>query len=90
MINFHKNILLVAGLSALSLSACGEGSGKWEVVPFKGQVPYTEERTAGSGVMYVRAHLLPEKGPVLPATSDPVPEPIKSAEPIFSNKVQKK
>lgn len=63
MKTIRKPLLLLSCLPALALAACGEG---WEVVPFHGQAPYTDERTAGSGVAYVRAMLLPERGPVLP------------------------
>jgi hypothetical protein len=44
----------------LSLSACGEG---WETVPYTG-VPYGE-RTAGTGVAYVRKTMARERGPIL-------------------------
>jgi hypothetical protein len=50
----------VLGLSALpiiTLAACGEG---YEVKPYYG-VPYTDERTAGHGVEWVRASMLPPK-----------------------------
>lgn len=83
-------LLILSGATALGLSACGEG---WEVVPFRGQVPYTEERTAGSGVAYVRAMLLPEKGPVLP-WQDTMPFesslPMTDAAPLFTGPQLKK
>lgn len=90
-----RNISVVfAGLSILALSACGEG---YEARPVRGKVPYVEDRTAGPGVEYVRAMMLPEKGPVLkpelPKAELPkaekaiVPkkevEPIKDAAPFF-------
>lgn len=84
MKTFRRVLLSVCGLSTLALAACGEG---YEVVEFRGQVPYTEERTAGPGVAYVRAHMMPEKTIVLP---EPLVAPIKSADPIFDQKVQKK
>jgi hypothetical protein len=84
MKTLQKVLISVCGLSTLALAACGEG---YEVVPFRGQVPYTEERTAGPGVAYVRAHMMPAKTVVLPAPADTT---IKSAEPIFETKVQKK
>lgn len=80
----HRVLLSVCGLSTLALTACGEG---YDVVQIRGQVPYTEERTAGPGVAYVRAHMMPAKTVVLPA---PMDNTIKSAEPIFETKVQKK
>lgn len=85
-------ILLIAG--------CGDG---WEVVKYTG-FPYNDmERTAGSGVEYVRAKLMPEKGPIVesvkqtttvtaPQMSQPVPPPappVEGAEEIF-NKSQRK
>ncbi len=44
----------------LFLSGCGEG---WVPQPYDG-TPYGD-RTAGHGVTYVRANMIPEKGPVL-------------------------
>lgn len=85
--------------SALMLSACGEG---WVAVENNG-VPYGEERTAGSGIKYVRAYMLDEKGPVLDpimeevenlledhsSMSMPAEEAVASAEPIFTKKLKK-
>ncbi|MBI1301820.1 MAG: hypothetical protein GC137_09220 [Alphaproteobacteria bacterium] len=45
-------------LSTLSLGACGEG---WEMQRTEEYLPYGNSRTAGSGVVYVRAKLLPKK-----------------------------
>ena len=84
MKTFRQVLMSVCGLSTLALAACGEG---YEVVEVRGQVPYTEERTAGPGVAYVRAHMMPEKTIVLPAASDTV---VKDAAPIFEQKIQKK
>ncbi|HRQ60141.1 MAG TPA: hypothetical protein PLO23_01265 [Alphaproteobacteria bacterium] len=47
-------------LATLSLAACGEGSG-WEMQLTNTMFPYGNQRTAGSGVAYVRAKMLPEK-----------------------------
>lgn len=47
----------VIGFSLL-LTGCGDG---WETVEYSGKVPYTIDRTAGNGVMYVRAKMMPEK-----------------------------
>ncbi len=54
-----KSILRLAALFAplLLLSACGEG---WEAQKTTTAFPYGQ-RTAGSGVVYVRAQLLPKK-----------------------------
>lgn len=78
-------VIVLSGLSAVSLAACGEG---YDVVKTRGSVPYVEERTAGPGVAYVRAHMMPEKTVVLP---EPLLTPqIHDAEPIFEQKIQKK
>ena len=70
----------------LALGACG---GDYERI--SGIVPYVMERTAGTGVAYVRGHMLQEKTlkveQATPAAAPPVqtaPEPpIQSAEPVF-------
>lgn len=86
MKSFRRVVLLMSGLPAvLALGACGEG---YEVVQVRNQVPYTEERTAGPGVAYVRAHLMEEKSLVLP---EPIIAPqVESAAPLFDNKMIKK
>lgn len=85
MKTFRRVVFVLSGLSTLGLAACGEG---YEVVQVRGKVPYTEERTAGPGVAYVRAHMMPEKSVVLP---EPLVTPqVKDAEPIFDKKMQKK
>ena len=72
----RKLFMLGTIVPVLFLSAC---DGSWEMQPYHG-TPYGD-RTAGSGVEYVRAHLMPEKGPVIkpaqPAAQSvivPVPE----------------
>ncbi|MCB1530006.1 MAG: hypothetical protein H6853_09030 [Rhodospirillales bacterium] len=95
-----RNIGFVfTGLSVLALSACGEG---YEARSVRGKVPYVEDRTAGPGVEYVRAMMLPEKGPVLtPELPKELPkaekavvpkkeaEPIKDAAPFFEEEQMK-
>lgn len=83
MKTFRRVVLVLSCVSPLALTACGEG---WEPVEVRGKVPYTMERTAGPGVAYVRAHMMPEKTIVLP---EPIVSPVKDAEPIFEKKVQK-
>ena len=90
-----RTALLAAVLSApLLLTACGEGH---DMERIKGVVPYTLERTAGTGVAYVRAKMLPEKELVVaPAetkvetpAAPPAPAPeekIKDMEPMFHDK----
>lgn len=50
------SLLSFVALPALMLSACGDLVPE----PYHG-VPYTSERTAGTGVAYVRARMMPAK-----------------------------
>lgn len=87
-----KPFLLI--LPVLMLSACGDG---WEAVSYSG-FPYGNERTAGHGIAYVRANLLPGRGPMLqaaqpeneiiikiPGGKEPVPAPVVEEVPAQSN-----
>jgi len=68
---------------ALFLAGCGDG---YEMRPYH-NTPYGD-RTAGSGVEYVRAHMMQEKGPVIKA-EQPKLEPIVApppAEPVVETK----
>lgn len=57
----------------LALAACGEG---WEMQLTNTVHPYGNARTAGSGVVYVRAKMLPEKDVKLePAAAVETPAP---------------
>ena len=82
----YKCLILAA---PLLLAACGEG---YEMTRVEGIVPYTMERTAGTGVAYVRAKMMQEKSLVVetktevPAKAEPE---IKSAEPVFEAKQKK-
>ncbi|MBN8522077.1 MAG: hypothetical protein J0L77_09310 [Alphaproteobacteria bacterium] len=78
--SFHLPILLAT--CALTLTGCGEG---WEAKRYEG-FPYMNERTAGPGIEYVRARLLPEKGPILV----PVKETVQDAAPILEKKLNTK
>lgn len=72
-----------------ALTACGEG---WVPQKTDTYFPYGNERTAGSGVVYVRAKMMPEKelklepiaAPevVVPPQAEPAP-PVLDAEVIF-------
>jgi len=85
MKKFRRVVFMLSGMSMLSLSACGDG---YEMVQVRDQVPYTIERTAGSGVAFVLAHMMPEKTIVLPA---PMMAPqVQDAEPMFDHKMNKK
>lgn len=57
----RQSALLLATLSPLGLAACGDG---WTTQPYNKE-PYSMERTAGSGVEYVRGMMSPQKGAVL-------------------------
>jgi len=62
MISFKRSALILSLLSPLALAACGEG---WDMQTYNNRGAYTAERTAGSGVEYVRAGIMRAKGPVL-------------------------
>ncbi len=87
-----KTLLRLALLSSpLVLTACGEG---WVAQKTDAHIPYGNERTAGSGVAYVLAKMMPEKDLVVePVMESPEPEttiePVLEAEEIFSD-AQKK
>ncbi len=85
----RKSLLRLFILSSpLLLGACGEG---WEFQKTDTVFPYGNQRTAGSGVAYVRAKMLPEKElkiePVVQEVQAPVEEevkPVLDAEEIFT------
>ena len=75
-------------MGMIGLSACGD-----DLTPVRYEgFPYSNERTAGTGVAYVRAHMASERGPVLrsempstesvleqdihPITTEPAPAPV--------------
>lgn len=66
-----RSIQVLSILPLFALGACGEG---WDMQPYHG-TPYGE-RTAGHGVEYVRAKMMPEKGPVLEDAMEKA-EPLK-------------
>ena len=77
-----KSLLRFMVLCApLMLVSCGEG---WEMQRVENVSPYGS-RTAGSGVAYVRAKMLPEKElKVEPITAvEPAPEPVVEAAPAL-------
>jgi len=86
----RKSVLRLAVLSTpLLLGACGEG---WEMQKTTTMFPYGNQRTAGTGVAYVRAKLLPKKelkvesAIIKDAVNEPVIEPVLDAEEIFTEK----
>ncbi|MCB1556709.1 MAG: hypothetical protein KDJ15_05285 [Alphaproteobacteria bacterium] len=52
-------VVALSALPVLFLAGCGQG---WEQGQYE-RVPYTMERTAGHGIAYVRAKLMPARGP---------------------------
>ena len=69
------------------LAACGDG---WEMVRVDDVVPYGNTRTAGTGVAYVRAKMMPEKelklepAPMLTPMTTPPPAPPPPVTPVPS------
>ena len=73
-----KTVILAAASAPMFFLAACDG---YEPVEMTHMVPFTMERTAGKGVMYVRAAMMPAKGPVTepvtpqPPLMTPAPEP---------------
>ena len=53
-----KRTIIVSASSLFLLTGCGEG---YEMVKTNTMFPYGNQRTAGSGVAYVLAKMMPEK-----------------------------
>lgn len=71
----------------LALTACGEG---WEAVRSDQIFPYGNQRTAGTGVMYVRANMMPEKEMKLePVSEAHAPETVKGMDATFKEEQSK-
>ena len=85
-----KTLRIMRLASPFLLSACGEG---WEMIRTDKMVPYGNTRTAGTGVAYVRAKLLPEKDLNLKQVVRPMAPHIeaqpKPADKIFEEKQKK-
>lgn len=75
--------LSLTALPVLTLAACDGGSGGgWQPVAYE-NVPYTMERTAGRGVTFVRAAMLPPKeAKVEPMMEKPAPAPEPAPAPV--------
>ena len=78
MKKYHSLILSAACVATLGVVACSEGDNRtWEAREYRG-IPYTEERTAGTGFIYVLAELMEKKGaivePIMERTMMLVPE----------------
>ena len=72
-----KKLRYMALAAPLLLAGCGEG---WEMVRTDQIVPYGNTRTAGTGVAYVRAKMLPQKELKL----DPAPVVAPAAAPVVT------
>jgi hypothetical protein len=72
-----RSAYVVAALIPLLLAGCGEG---YDKQPYHG-VPYDGERTAGTGVEYVIAHMAPAKE-VDATPQEKAPEPAKIEEKV--------
>jgi hypothetical protein len=71
------------------LTGCGDG---WEMQLTNTAFPYGNSRTAGSGVVYVLAKMMPEKKEIQlqPIKREMAPAPIQPApEKMISNDVKK-
>ena len=88
MISKKLRTAMCLSLLVLPLSACGEG---WVAEKTTEYFPYGNQRTAGSGIVYVRAKLLPERKLNLQAADaiTKVGEKIMGADDVFK-KVQRK
>lgn len=80
MMRMSKFALLAAsGLAiSMSLTACGE---EWVPQLTTEYAPYGEERTAGSGIIYVRKSMLPAKTEIIPEV-EPEPEVVIEEPPV--------
>ena len=64
-----KRTILLSASSLFLLTGCGEG---YELVKTNTMFPYGNQRTAGSGVAYVLAKMLPKKELKLETVAQPV------------------
>jgi hypothetical protein len=100
MPTIRRTILTLSTAAPLLLLAACDG---YEMRLYDG-FPYGNQRTAGHGVEYVLAKMMPQKGPVLepvvpkaepapaPVIEVPPPpptEPITKADEVFDNKARK-
>ena len=67
--------------SPFLLAACGEG---YEMIKTDAMFPYGNQRTAGSGVAYVVAKMMPKKELNLqPVAARPAPQPLEETKEII-------
>lgn len=91
----QKKLLLLTMCAPFLLTGCGEG---WEFQKTEKLFPYGNKRTAGSGVVYVLAKMMPEKELKIESEMEPVEEapvveqeaePVLDAEEIFEDNQRK-
>ncbi len=75
---------LIMLFAPFMLSACGEG---WVAQKTSTYFPYGNQRTAGTGVVYVRAKMMPEKelqlAPETEAAEEVMPPPEEEVKPVL-------
>ncbi len=72
-----KTLLALSLLAPVALAGC-DG---YTPVPYNG-VPYGGSRTAGTGIAYVKAKLMSERGPVLKAAQPENKELLEETKPV--------
>lgn len=80
-----KKFKLIIALSVVpfALSACGEG---WERIQTHEMFPYGNQRTAGTGVAYVLAKMMPEKELIIKTVPRRAPpKKVKRIEKVFKD-----
>ena len=84
MTNALKTTRALLLASPLMLAACGEG---YEMIKTDTMFPYGNQRTAGSGVAYVLAKMMPAKTqPILkPVAPRPAPAPLQETKEIIQD-----
>lgn len=92
---FKRLTACIAILTPLMLTGCGDGwvAQKYKGVPYDGRGLDDDDRTAGYGVEYVRASMMPSKGvnteipvqkPVEEKPAEPQPAPLPEHQPAAS------
>lgn len=76
-----KNLRFLLLATPFLLAACGD---EWEMVRTDKMVPYGNTRTAGTGVAYVLAKMMPKKDLVLKPVERPMTP--KPADKVFEEK----
>lgn len=79
-----KTLRALILFTPFALAACGEG---YEAVKTDTLFPYGNQRTAGSGVAYVLAKMMPKKDLNIeaPLVTEPAPEPLQETKKILKD-----